>query len=97
MQEGSFDCSSLVLRSMRAAGLDTTNKNLTTRSIHGDNRFVEIQKKDLKPGDILWKSGHVAIFEKGNTTIEAMNPTRGVTRGTVGNRFTRFYRIKGID
>lgn len=92
-----FDCSSLVLRSMRAIGLDSTGDNLTSRSIHSDPRFTEISRNALSPGDILWKNGHVAIYTGGNGTIEAMNPRKGVRRGQVGNRFTRFYRIKGID
>lgn len=95
--KGSFDCSSLVLRAMKASGLDSTGDNLTSSSIHSDKRFMEISKTAIAPGDILWHKGHVAIYTGGNGTIEAMNPKKGVRRGQVGNRFTRFYRVKGID
>lgn len=96
MNERYFDCSSLVLRSMRAAGLDTTNANLTTRSIATDKRFTKISKSQLKKGDILWQRGHVAIYMGDNTTFEAMNPRQGVGYSKMGNRFSQFYRIKGM-
>lgn len=90
------DCSSLILRGMRAAGLDTTGANLTTRTIASDPRFVEISKNQLKVGDILWKQGHVAIYMGGNKTFEAKD--YGVPTGYSSNigRFNRYYRIKGM-
>lgn len=89
------DCSSLVLRGMRAAGLDTTGANLTTRTIAGDPRFIQISKNQLRVGDILWKQGHMAIYMGGNKTFEAMNPGTPTGYSSGLNRFTRFYRIKG--
>ena len=89
------DCSSLVLRGMRAAGLDTTGANLTTRSIAQDPRFVQISKAQLKQGDILWQPGHMAVYMGNGKTFEAKD--YGKPTGYAGNigRFTRFYRIKG--
>ena len=89
------DCSSLVLRGMRAAGLDTTGANLTTRTIAGDPRFIQISKNQLRVGDILWKQGHMAIYMGGNKTFQAMNPGTPPGYSAGLNRFTRFYRIKG--
>lgn len=89
------DCSSLVLRGLRAAGLDTTGENLTTRDIAGDPRFYPISKAQLQVGDILWKEKHMAIYMGDGKTFEAKD--YGVPTGYAGNigRFTRFYRIKG--
>ena len=96
MSDRYFDCSSLVLRSMRAAGLDTTKANLTTRSISNDKRFTKISKNQLQKGDILWQRGHIAIYMGDNKTFEAMNPRQGVGYSKMGNRFSQFYRIKGL-
>lgn len=89
------DCSSLVLRGMRAAGLDTTGANLTTRTIAQDSRFVQISKAQLRQGDILWQSGHMAVYMGNGKTFEAKD--YGKPTGYAGNigRFTRYYRIKG--
>lgn len=94
MSANAFDCSSLVLRSMRAAGLDTTGANLTTRTIHGDSRFTKISKSQMKPGDVLWKSGHMALYIGNGKTIEAMTPSKGVRKGSA-SYFTQAFRVKG--
>lgn len=94
MSPNAFDCSSLVLRSMRAAGLDTTGANLTSKSIGSDSRFTEVPKSSMKPGDVLWHKGHVAIYIGNGKTIEAMNPKKGVRKGSA-SRFNKVYRVKG--
>lgn len=89
------DCSSLILRGLRAAGLDTTGANLTTYTMPGDPRFEQIPWSQMRPGDILWNQGHVEVFMGGNKTFGAMD--YGVPTGYSSNinRFNRVYRIKG--
>lgn len=94
MQEGYYDCSSLVQRSMEYAGLG--GQHLTSRSIHTDSRFYPISMNEIKPGDVLWSSGHVAIYIGNNKTIEATKS--GVKSIIVKGRntpFTKAYRPKG--
>ena len=97
MQEGYYDCSSLVQRAMEYAGLG--GQHLTSRSIHSDSRFYPISMNEIKPGDVLWTnnpSGHVAIYIGNNKTIEAT--TSGVKSIVVKGRnhpFKKAYRPKG--
>lgn len=95
-QEGYYDCSSLVKRSYQSLGLlPTKNYDLTTRTIAKDSHFVQINKSELRPGDVAWVSGHMALYAGNGKTVEAMNPSMGVRQGNLGSRFTRFYRVKG--
>lgn len=93
---GFYDCSSLIMRSFQASGqLPKSGYNLTSRSIHADKNFVEINKSQLQPGDVMWSEGHVAFYMGGNQTLEARYSTQKVGYSTMGNRFSRYYRIKG--
>lgn len=93
---GFYDCSSLIMRSFQASGqLPKSGYNLTSRSIHTDKNFVEINKSQLQPGDVMWSEGHVAFYMGGNQTLEARYSTQKVGYSTMGNRFSRYYRIKG--
>ncbi len=40
------------------------------------------------PGDIVWRSGHVGIYIGDGVTIEARNPSMGITFGELSN-FTK--------
>ena len=91
----SADCSSLVGRAMKMAGI-TNNAQLTTRSILNDSRFTKISKSSAKKGDILWEKGHMGIYMGGNRTLEARWSTKKVGYSSLGNRFTSAYRIKGV-
>lgn len=94
--EGAYhDCSSLILRGMRAAGLDTTGEDLTTNTMPSDPRFEQVPWSQMRVGDILWNHGHVEVFMGGNKTFGAMY--YGVPTGYSSNinRFDRVYRIKG--
>ena len=96
LKEGYADCSSLIMRAYQAVGLlPTKGYNLTSRSIHGDSHFEEITKDQLRPGDVMWCNGHLAFYAGGNTTLEARWSTQKVGESTMGNRFTKFYRVKG--
>lgn len=95
MGSRSADCSSLVGRAMKMAGI-TNNAQLTTRSIQGDSRFTKIPMSQIKKGDILWVSGHMAIYMGDNRTLEARYSIKKVDYSSRGNRFTAAYRIKGV-
>ena len=96
MQNGYFDCSSLVLRSMRKAGLDSTGANLSSRSIHSDSRFAQVSLNAIKPGDVLWCKGHVALYIGNNKTVEATKTgVKSIVAKGRGTPFTKAYRIKG--
>ncbi len=96
MSEGYADCSSLVLRAMQKSGVQSSKKNLTSSSISSDSRFYSISKSELEPGDILWRSGHLAIYMGAGKTFEARGSKSRVGYFSMGNRFSRYYRIKGI-
>lgn len=94
MGSSSADCSSLVGRAMKDAGL-TDNAFMTTRSIPNDSRFTKIPRSEAKPGDILWMKGHVGI-KTDRGILEASSSQRGVVeRNRAGNDFTHAYRING--
>ena len=95
MSPGVFDCSSLVLRAMRAAGLDSTNANLTTRTIANDPRFTPINIGSIKRGDVVWSPGHVAIYLGGGKIMEAVDYGVPARISNMRSAFTKAYRIKG--
>lgn len=89
-----FDCSSLIQRGLTAVGLGS--KPLFSFTIIGDDRFYQISRRDIIPGDICWHLGHVGVYIGNNSTIEAMNESLGVRKGTLSNRWARFYRVKAF-
>lgn len=91
--DGYVDCSSLVGRAMKAAGI-TDNQQVTTASMVGDNRFAKISKSEAQPGDIMWQKGHVAIYLGNNKVLEASGSKKKVVEQNLNNRFTHAYRIK---
>ena len=52
-----------------------------------------IPVSQAQPGDLLWRSNHVAIYYGNGQTVEAMNPTSGIAFGNVGTRFTYAYSL----
>lgn len=93
MSEGYADCSALVLKALRKAGLDTTGANLTSSSIRSDSRFYKVSLSDLKPGDVLWHSGHVAIYMGDNQIFEAQDFGVPVGYFKMRSSFSAAYRI----
>ena len=89
------DCSSLVGRAMKMAGI-TNNAQLTTASIKTDSRFTRVTRAKIQRGDILWEKGHMAIYMGGNKTLEARYSMQRVDYASLGKRFTSAYRIKGV-
>lgn len=93
MGKNSVDCSSLVGRAMKNAGL-TADPHMTTRSMKTDDRFIKISKAEARPGDIMWEDGHVGIKLDNGKVLEASSSRNKVREANLGNRFTHAYRIK---
>lgn len=97
MADGYADCSSLVLKALINSGLTTdTSRNLTTGSIWSDPRFYQVPRDQVKPGDVLYSPGHVAIFIEGDTCFEAKDWGVPAGYGHWLSRFTAAFRIKGL-
>lgn len=96
LQPGYYDCSSAVMRAYQSVGLlPTRGYNLTTRSIHTDPHFQEININQLQPGDVAWKNGHMEMYVGNGKTLGAHKPGTPLGYAPLGNRFTRYYRIRG--
>lgn len=96
MSPGKFDCSSAVMRAYQSVGLlPTKGYNLTTSTIASDKHFMEINRNQLQPGDVCWKKGHMEMYVGGGKTLGAHKVGTPLGYSTLGNRFNRFYRIRG--
>lgn len=74
-----YDCSGLVQACYAAAGIYVPH---SSGSLAG---YCNKPASQAEPGDILWTPGHVGIYIGGGTTIEAMNPSVGVTYGRLSS------------
>lgn len=74
-----YDCSGLVQACYAAAGIYVPH---SSGSLAG---YCNKPASQAEPGDIVWTPGHVGIYIGGGTTIEAMNPSVGVTYGSLSN------------
>lgn len=96
-----FDCSSAVMRAYQEVGLlPKQNYNLTTYSLINDKNFYEINKNQLKVGDICWRIDHMEMYAGGNQTIGAHSPSVPLGYSILDGRskpFTRFFRVKGVE
>ena len=94
-----FDCSSAVMRAYQEAGLlPKQNYNLTTYSLINDKHFYEINKNQLKIGDICWRTEHMEMYAGDNKTIGAHSISTALGYSVLYGRakpFTRFFRVKG--
>lgn len=87
MQEGWYDCSSLVYRLYKEAGI-ILNETASTQGKQCYQKTQIINKKDLQPGDLIFYSyedngqfrniSHVAIYVGDGKMVHAANPSRGV-------------------
>lgn len=97
MSDGYADCSSLVLKALIKSGLtEDTTTNLTSETIWGDSRFYQITQDQLKPGDVCYSYGHLAIYMGDNSVFEAKDWGVPAGYGTFNGRFSAFFRIKGL-
>ena len=100
MQEGWYDCSSLVYRLYKEAGLVLSG----TAAEQGEDCYKKAQiinKKDLKPGDLIFYSyeengrfrniSHVAIYVGDGKMVHAANPRRGVVLDPLRTGSVVFY------
>ncbi len=75
----SFDCSGLVKYCYAAAGISVPHSSSSLAA------YCTNAASAATAGDIVWRSGHVGICVGGGTTIEAKNPSKGVTYGSVSD------------
>ena len=100
MQEGWYDCSSLVYRLYKEAGINLPYVASTQGQYCYKNAMI-INKKDLQPGDLIFYSyeengkfrniSHVAIYIGDGKMVHAANPRRGVVLDPLRTRSVVFY------
>ncbi len=99
-QEGYYDCSSLVQRLYKEAGIDLP----ATAAEQGKYCYVNamiINKKELEPGDLIFYSyeengefrniSHVAIYVGDGKMVHAASPSRGVALDPLRTNKVVFY------
>lgn len=79
---GCFDCSGLVQQAWRHAGVQLPR----TSGAMGD-ALSSVPLDDVRPGDVLWWPGHVAIYAGGGWEIEALDSRHGVVVRPVANPY----------
>lgn len=100
MQEGYYDCSSLVYRLYKEAGINLPTVASTQGEYCYKNAML-INKKDLKPGDLIFYSykkngefrniSHVAIYVGDGKMVHAANERRGVVLDPLRTNHVVFY------
>lgn len=90
-----YDCAGLIRWCLKQLGVKPSSYSCTSGAMY-QSVDQKISKSQLQPGDLLWHSGHVAIYAGGDNTIEAMSSDRGVLIGKVGNRFKGFGRFNNV-
>lgn len=99
-EEGYYDCSSLVQRLYKEVGINLPATASTQGEYCYQNAMI-INKKDLKPGDIIFYSykengefrniSHVAIYVGDGKMVHAANENRGVVLDTLRTTHVVFY------
>lgn len=99
-QEGYYDCSSLVQRLYKEAGITLPATAAAQGKYCYDNAMI-INKKQLKPGDLIFYSyeengefrniSHVAIYVGDGKMVHAANPSRGVVLDPLRTNSVVFY------
>ena len=99
-QEGYYDCSSLVQRLYKEAGITLPATAATQGKYCYDNAMI-INKKQLKPGDLIFYSyeengefrniSHVAVYVGDGKMVHAANPSRGVVLDPLRTNSVVFY------
>lgn len=89
-----FDCSGLIVYSYNKAGIKLPR--YTSHVFAVSTQFRKISRSEVRPGDVAWKLGHVALITGPNGIVEA--PKRGVpvrTRSLTG--FSMYLRYTGAS
>ncbi|HBI61254.1 MAG TPA: hypothetical protein DDY31_08600 [Lachnospiraceae bacterium] len=99
-EEGWYDCSSLVQRLYKEVGIKLPATAATQGEYCYKNAML-INKKDLKPGDLIFYSyevngefrniSHVAIYVGDGKMVHAANPSRGVVIDPLRTNSVVFY------
>lgn len=90
MGPDSFDCSGFVNYCYNAAGLSVP------RSSGEIGGLSNISYDELKPGDIVWKPGHVGIYVGNGEYIHSENSGTGVIMGKLPReRYSGFINVIG--
>ena len=80
-----YDCSSLVSNAYhKINGIDVNNSTRTMRDNFKANGFTEYPFNgfgECERGDVLWKTGHTAIYCGNNQLVEANINEKGTTTG----------------
>ena len=100
MEEGYYDCSSLVYRLYREVGITLPSISYEQGKYCYENAML-INKEDLKPGDLIFYSyedngqfrniSHVAIYIGDGKIVHAANPRRGVVCDPIRDGSVVFY------
>ncbi|MGN0154187.1 MAG: NlpC/P60 family protein [Lachnospiraceae bacterium] len=100
MEEGIYDCSSLVLRLYREVGIELPNVASTQGEYCFKNAMI-INQEDLQPGDLIFYSykkngefrniSHVAIYVGDGKMVHAANESRGVVLDPLRTGSVVFY------
>lgn len=93
-----FDCSELVQWACAQAGINIPDGTMNQEPYlqqHGTQMSVE--EAIRTPGALLYKDGHVAISLGDGRTIEAKGSAYGVKIDSAEGRFTRAYKIPGMN
>lgn len=102
MQDGYADCSSLIYRAFQAAGIDVPSST-STYSSQASGKEIDIES--AQRGDVLWATGHVALYAGDGWVIEASASKGKVVKRQYGNsisdvisarEFTKAYRFTNV-
>ena len=77
-----FDCSGLVQRAWATAGVRLPRTSGAMASALDD-----VPLDDVRPGDVLWWPGHVALYAGDGWAIEALDARDGVVRRPAANPY----------
>lgn len=64
-----------------------------TGEIHDNWQGSKVPMTELKPGDILWKNGHVGLYIGNGQIAEAMSTAKGIVISTRLQAYTEAYRV----
>lgn len=88
-----YDCSGLMWQSYRNAGIDI-GANLSSTIVTPGGPRRSIQMGEVRPGDIIWYQGHVAMALSNGKMLEAARPGTNVRiANTTGRGFSRAVAI----